>query len=51
MRIKTQRPARKPWKEIENSTTKDSPFYENEYILCTVNRPPDSFLDYEPALR
>ena len=33
----------KLWKEIESSTTKDSAFYENEYILCTVNRPPDSF--------
>lgn len=33
----------KLWKEIESITTKDRPFYENEYILCTVNRPPDSF--------
>lgn len=33
----------KLWKEIENSTTKDRPFYENEYIICTVNRVPDSF--------
>ena len=31
------------WKEIEKSTTKDRPFYENEYIICTVNRVPDSF--------
>jgi len=31
------------WKEIERSTTKDRPFYENEYIICTVNRVPDSF--------
>lgn len=31
------------WKEIENSTTKDRPFYENEYIICTINRVPDSF--------
>lgn len=33
----------KLWKEIEKSTTKDRPFYENEYIICTVNRVPDSF--------
>lgn len=31
------------WKEIEKSTTKDRPFYENEYIICTVNRVPDSY--------
>lgn len=31
------------WKEIESSTTKDRPFYENEYIICTVNRVPDSY--------
>lgn len=34
---------KKLWEEIENGTTKDRPFYENEYILCTVNRVPDSF--------
>lgn len=34
--------AQKLWKEIENSTAKDRPFYENEYIICTVNRVPDS---------
>ncbi|MCI9273843.1 MAG: hypothetical protein HFE39_07790 [Clostridiales bacterium] len=33
----------KLWKEIESSTTKNRPFYENEYIICTVNRVPDSF--------
>lgn len=33
----------KLWKEIEKSTTKDRPFYENEYIICTVNRVPDSY--------
>lgn len=33
----------KLWKEIENSTTKNRPFYENEYIICTVNRVPDSY--------
>ena len=33
----------KLWKEIEKSTTKDRPFYENEYVICTVNRVPDSF--------
>ena len=33
----------KLWKEIENCTTKDRPFYENEYVICTVNRVPDSF--------
>ena len=33
----------KLWKEIENSTTKCRPFYENEYIICTVNRIPDSY--------
>ena len=31
------------WKKIENSTTKDRPFYENEYIICTINRVPDSY--------
>lgn len=31
------------WKEIEKSTTKNRPFYENEYIICTVNRVPDSY--------
>ena len=31
------------WNEIENSTTKKRPFYENEYVICTVNREPDSF--------
>lgn len=33
----------KLWKEIERSTTKDRLFYENEYVICTVNRAPDSF--------
>lgn len=33
----------KLWKEIEKSTTKERPFYENEYIICTVNRVPDSY--------
>lgn len=33
----------KLWKEIEKSTTKDRPFYENEYVICTVNRVPDSY--------
>lgn len=33
----------KLWNEIENSTTKNRPFYENEYVICTVNRVPDSF--------
>ena len=33
----------KLWNEIENSTTKKRPFYENEYIICTVNRVPDSY--------
>ena len=33
----------KLWKEIESSTTKDRPFYENEYIICTINRVPDSY--------
>lgn len=31
------------WKEIERVTTKDRPFYENEYVICTVNRVPDSY--------
>ena len=31
----------KLWKEIESSTTKDRPFYENEYVVCTVNRVPE----------
>ena len=30
-------------KKIEKSTTKDRPFYENEYVICTVNRVPDSY--------
>lgn len=33
----------KLWKEIERITTKDRPFYENEYVICTVNRVPDSY--------
>ncbi len=33
----------KLWKEIESSTTKARPFYENEYVICTVNRVPDSY--------
>ena len=33
----------KLWNEIENSTTKKRPFYENKYVICTVNRVPDSF--------
>ena len=33
----------KLWKEIESSTTKNRPFYESEYVICTVNRVPDSF--------
>lgn len=33
----------KLWKEIESCTTKARPFYENEYVICTVNRVPDSF--------
>ena len=33
----------KLWKEIESSTTKDRPFYENEYVICSVNRVPDSY--------
>lgn len=36
-------PGGKLWNEIENSTTKKRPFYENEYVICTVNRVPDSF--------
>lgn len=31
------------WTEIEKATTKSRPFYDNEYILCTVNRVPDSY--------
>lgn len=34
----------KLWEKIEKSTTKNRPFYENEYIICTVNRVPDSYL-------
>ena len=33
----------KLWNETENSTTKKRPFYENEYVICTVNRVPDSY--------
>ena len=31
------------WKEIETSTTKSTPFYQNEYCICIANRVPDSF--------
>ena len=34
---------RKLWDEIEKVTTKDRPFYENEYYVLTVNRVPDSY--------
>ena len=30
------------WREIDNVTSKTTPFYENEYYICTVNRVPDS---------
>lgn len=33
----------KLWNAIEKSTTKSCPFYKNEYIICTVNRVPDSY--------
>lgn len=33
----------KLWREIERVTTKDTPFYNNEYFLCTVNRVPESY--------
>ena len=31
------------WRKIDAVTSKISPFYENEYYICTVNRVPDSF--------
>ncbi len=31
------------WKEIDQATTQQLPFYQNEYYLLTVNRVPDSF--------
>lgn len=31
------------WREIDSVTSKISPFYKNEYYICTVNRVPDSF--------
>lgn len=31
------------WKEIEDATVKNNPFYKNEYIVCTVNRVPNSY--------
>ena len=31
------------WEEIDQATTKQQPFYKNEYYLLTVNRVPDSF--------
>lgn len=31
------------WRKIDTVTSKISPFYENEYYICTVNRVPDSF--------
>lgn len=34
---------RKLWDEIEKVTTKDHPFYKNEYYVLTVNRVPDSY--------
>ena len=33
----------KLWNAIEKATTKSCPFYKNEYIICTVNRVPDSY--------
>lgn len=31
------------WRKIETATTQTTPFYKNEYYICTVNRVPDSF--------
>ena len=31
------------WEEIDQVTTRQKPFYKNEYYLLTVNRVPDSF--------
>lgn len=31
------------WKEIEDATVKNNPLYKNEYIVCTVNRVPNSY--------
>ncbi len=31
------------WEEIDQATTQQRPFYQNEYYLLTVNRVPDSF--------
>ncbi len=31
------------WEEIDQATTRQRPFYKNEYFLLTVNRVPDSF--------
>lgn len=31
------------WEEIDQATTRQRPFYKNEYYLLTVNRVPDSF--------
>lgn len=31
------------WQKIDTVTSKISPFYKNEYYICTVNRVPDSF--------
>ena len=33
------------WEEIDQVTTRQQPFYKNEYYLLTVNRVPDSFWD------
>lgn len=30
------------WQEIDTVTSKTTPFYKNEYYICTVNRVPDS---------
>ncbi len=31
------------WRKIETATTKTTPFYKNEYYICTVNRVPNNF--------
>lgn len=31
------------WRKIETVTTQTTPFYKNEYYICTVNRVPDNF--------
>ena len=32
---------RPDWQKIVKATTQDHPFYENEYVICSLVRPAD----------